>query len=167
MWILVYWHIEQVSIYWHIEQVSIWQSPKPLYYWGFASWPHPQRSSGDVRALGACHPKETLHCCRVTSVVFSSTCSDWTYASHHLLCPLLMTMLAKSETEWAFPQRADGHYIPPPILLCVRALRALIRPVSGKRGGRNTETEATMKAWHEEGLQKLRLFYLCSDQWGW
>ena len=30
--------------------------------------------------------------------------------------PLLMTMLAKSETEWAFPQRADRHYVPQPIL---------------------------------------------------
>ena len=36
-------------------------------------------------------------------------------------------------------------------------LRALIRTVSGKGGGRNTETEATTRVWHE-GLQKLRLF---------
>ena len=36
-------------------------------------------------------------------------------------------------------------------------LRALIRTVPGKGGGRNTETEATMRVWHE-GLQKLRLF---------
>ena len=36
-------------------------------------------------------------------------------------------------------------------------LRALIRTASGKGGGRNTETEATMRVWHE-GLQKLRLF---------
>ena len=51
---------------------------------------------------------------------FSSACSDWTYAGHHLLCPLLMTMLIKlwSQTEWASHQRADRHYVPPPILLC-------------------------------------------------
>ena len=86
-----------------------------------ASRPHPQRSTGsDVRSLVGCHPKETLHCCWVTSVVFSSACSDSTYAGHHLLCPLLTTMLAKSrsQTEWASPQRADCRYVPPPILLC-------------------------------------------------
>ena len=86
-----------------------------------ASRPRPQRSTGgDVRSLVGCHPKETLHCCWVTSVVFSSACSDWTYTGHHLLCPLLTTMLAKlrSQTEWASPERADRCYIPPPILLC-------------------------------------------------
>ena len=36
-------------------------------------------------------------------------------------------------------------------------LRALIRTVPGKGGGRNTETEATTRVWHE-ALQKLRLF---------
>ena len=42
-----------------------------------ASWPHPQRSTGsDVRPLVGCHPKETLHCCRVSSVVLSNACSD-------------------------------------------------------------------------------------------
>ena len=121
-----------------------------------ASWPCPQRSTGgDVRSLVGCHPKETLHCCWVTSVVFSSACSDWTYAGHHLPCPLLTTMLAKSrsQTEWASPQRADHRYVPPPILLC-----GLWRwTVSGKGGGRNTKTEATTRVWHE-GLQKLRLF---------
>ena len=65
-----------------------------------ASRPRPQRSTGsDVRSLVGCHPKETLHCCRVTSVVFSSACSDSTYAGHHLLCPLLTTMLAKSRSQ--------------------------------------------------------------------
>ena len=54
------------------------------------------------------HPKETLHCCQVTLVVFSSACSDWIYTGHHLLCPLLMAMLAKSQsqTEWASPQES-------------------------------------------------------------
>ena len=86
-----------------------------------ASRSRPQKSTGsDVRSLAGCHPKETLHCCWVTSVVFSSACSDWTYAGHHLLCPLLTTVLAnsRSQTEWAFPQRADRRYVPPPILLC-------------------------------------------------
>ena len=36
-------------------------------------------------------------------------------------------------------------------------LRALTRTASGKRGGRNTETEATTRPWRE-GLQMLRLF---------
>ena len=52
-----------------------------------ASWPIPQRSTGsDVRLLVGCHPKETQHCCRVTSVVFTDACSDSTNAGHHLLC---------------------------------------------------------------------------------
>ena len=38
-------------------------------------------------------------------------------------------------------------------------LRALIRTASGKGGGRNTETEATTRAWNE-CLQKLRLFII-------
>ena len=41
--------------------------------------PRPQRSTGgDVRSLVGCRLKETLHCCRVTSVVFSDACSDST-----------------------------------------------------------------------------------------
>ena len=83
--------------------------------------PRPQRSTGgDVKSLVGCHPKETLHCCWVTSVVFSSACSDSTYTGHHLLCPLLTTVLAKSQsqTEWASLQRADRRYVPPPIFLC-------------------------------------------------
>ena len=65
-----------------------------------ASRPRPQRSTGgDVRSLVGCHPKETLHCCRVISVVFSSACSDSTCAGHHLLCLLLTTMLAKSRSQ--------------------------------------------------------------------
>ena len=37
--------------------------------------------------------RHVLHSCRVTSLVFNSTCSDSTYAGHHLLRPLLTTML--------------------------------------------------------------------------
>ena len=36
--------------------------------------------------------------------------------------------------------------------------RALIRTAPGKGGGRNTETEATTRGWHE-GLQKLRFVF--------
>ena len=36
-------------------------------------------------------------------------------------------------------------------------LRALIRTVSGKGGGRNTKAEATMRAGHEGLQKKLRL----------
>ena len=65
---------------------------------------HGHSPRGPQEYLG-CPPMETLHYCWVTLVVFSSVCSDWTYAGHHLLCPLLMAMLAKlwSQTEWTFP----------------------------------------------------------------
>ena len=70
-----------------------------------ASWPHPQRSTGgDVRSLVSCHLKETLYNCWVTSVVFSSACSDSTYAGHHLLCP--PTDDKVTESDWVS--------IPPP-----------------------------------------------------
>ena len=79
-------------------------------------WPHPgliphcspaprgSREKSDHR--WAAYLKGTLHCCWVTSMVFSSACSDWTYTGHHLLCPLLMTMLTKlrSQIEWVSPQ---------------------------------------------------------------
>ena len=46
--------------------------------------PHTLRSTGgDVRSLVGYHPEETLHCCRVTSVIFSSTCSHLTCSGHH------------------------------------------------------------------------------------
>ena len=38
-------------------------------------------------------------------------------------------------------------------------LRASIRTAPGKGGGRNTETEATTRVWHE-GLQKLSPFFI-------
>ena len=142
-----------------------------------ASRPRPQRSTGsDVRSLVGCHPKETLHCCWVTSVVFSSACSDSTYAGHHLLCPLLTTMLAKSrsQTEWASPQRADRRYVPPPILLCG------LSDVEGfdqncPRQGRREEHQdwghhesVTWRATEAETFFIfLFYFYLCSDRWGW
>ena len=134
-----------------------------------ASWSCPQRSTGgDVRSLVGCHPKETLQSCWVTSVVFSSACSDWTYTGHHLLCPLLMTMSAKSrsQTEWASPQRADRHYVPPPILLCG------LSDVKGfdqncLRQGRKEEH----RDWgHHESMAwratEAETFYLFSDWWG-
>ena len=72
-----------------------------------ASPPPPlKRSTGsDVRSLAGCHPKETLQCCWVTSVMFSNACSDGTFTGHHLLCPLLTTMLARSRSqiEWESP----------------------------------------------------------------
>ena len=145
-----------------------------------ASRPRPQRSTGsDVRSLVGCHPKETLHCCWVTSVVFSSACSDSTYAGHHLLCPLLTTMLAKSrsQTEWASPQRADRRYAPPPILLCG------LSDVEGfdqncPRQGRREEYQdwghhesVTWRATEAETFYFFFLlfffFNLCSDRWGW
>ena len=139
-----------------------------------ASRPRPQRSTGSgVRSLVGCHPKETLHCCWVTSVVFSSTCSDSTYAGHHLLCPLLTTMLAKSrsQTEWASPQRADRRYVPPPILLCGLSDVEGFRTAPGKGGGSNTETEAATESvtWRATEAETFffSFFNLCSDQWGW
>ena len=113
------------------------------------SQPHTQWSTGgDLRSLVGCHPKETLHCCWVNSVVFSSACTDWTYAGHHLLLPRLTSMLAKSwsQIEWAPPTREQ---ITPTFLhqssyVDSLTFRALIRTASGKGGRRNTKTEATM-----------------------
>ena len=73
------------------------------------SQPQPQRCKwGDVKSLVGCQSKETLYCCWVTLVVFSTgtACSDSTYnAGHHLLCLLLMTMPANSRSQivWVFP----------------------------------------------------------------
>ena len=88
-----------------------------------ASRPCRQSSrGGDDRSLVGLHQKGTLHCCCVTSEVFSNACSDSAYVGHHLLYPVLTTMLAKSrsQTEWASPSesRLHRHYVPPPILLC-------------------------------------------------
>ena len=92
-----------------------------------ASWLLPQRATGgDVRSLAGCHPKETLNCCRVTAVVFSNAFSYQTHTGHHLL--MIMLAKSRSQTEWASlrgvglsecpSQKADCHYVPPPILLC-------------------------------------------------
>ena len=119
--------------------------------------PRPQRSTGgDVRSLVGCLLKETLHCCRVTLVVFSNGGSDSPYIGHHLLWPLLSTMLAKSrsQTEWASLPESRPPLRPstnPPVWIVTQ--RALIRTASGKEGDRNIQTEATTRAWHE-GLQK-------------
>ena len=99
-------------------------SPTPIQDSVHVAAPPPGSAGGDVRSLVGCHPKETLHCCRVTLVVFSSACSDSTYAGDHLLCPLLTTILVKSrsQTEWGspthppthpLPQRAGRRYLPP------------------------------------------------------
>ena len=119
-----------------------------------ASWPRPQRSTGsDGRSLVGYRPKETQHCCRVTSVVFTDACSDSTNAGHHLLCAQYWRQCwvscgVRMVERWPQPLRADFHYVPPPV-----TLKALIRTASGKEGGRNTETEATtIQRWHE-GLQ--------------
>ena len=98
-------------------------------------------------------------CYRVTLAVFSTACSDWTYAGHHLLCPLLMTMLAKSwsQIEWASPPETrhpqQSSYVDSDI-------EGFDWTASGKGGGRNTKTEATTKAWHDG--QHFLFFYLCS-----
>ena len=141
-----------------------------------ASRPRPQRSTGsDVRSLVGCHPKETLHCCWVTSVVFSSACSDSTYAGHHLLCPRLTTMLAKSrsQTEWVSPQRADRRYVPPPILLCglsdVEGFWSEL-PQAREDGGTprlRPPRECDMKGYRSWDFFLFSFFNLCSDRWGW
>ena len=58
-----------------------------------------QRSTrGDHRSLVGYPPKESLHCCRVTAVVLSDSCSDSTCVGRHSLCPLLTTSLIKSRS---------------------------------------------------------------------
>ena len=70
-------------------------------------------------------------------MVFSRVCSDSTFAGHHLLCPLLTTVLAKSRSQ---TERASAPKSRPP--------------------PRQAWKEAgTQRAWLE-GLQKLRLFIL-------
>ena len=91
------------------------------------------------------------HCTAAESLRWCSTVPDRihsTYARHPLLCPFLTIMLAKSRT--ATTSLHQSSYVDS------LTLRALIRTASGKGGGRNTETEATKRAWHE-GLQKRRL----------
>ena len=60
-------------------------------------------------------PRETLHCCRVTAVVFSSACSDSTHAGrHHLLYPLLTTIpLAKSRSQTVSVPSRRLNRVPP------------------------------------------------------
>ena len=54
-----------------------------------------QRSTGgEIRLFIGCHPKETLHCCWVASVVFSDACWFIVWKTPPV-CPLLLTMLAK------------------------------------------------------------------------
>ena len=140
-----------------------------------ASRPRPQRSTGsDVRSLVGCHPKETLHCCWVTSVVFSSACSDSTYTGHHLLCPLLTTMLAKSrsQTEWASPQRVDHRYVPPPILLCgLSDVEGFDQncPRQGRREEHRDWGHHESVTWRATEAETFFLFFfnLCSNRWGW
>ena len=139
-----------------------------------ASRPRPQRSTGsDVRSLVGCHPKETLHCCWVTSVVFSSACSDSTYAGHHLLFPLLTTMLAKSrsQTEWLSPKRADRRYVPPPILLCgLSDIEGFDQncPRQGRREEHQDWGHHESVTWRATEADTFFLFFnLCSDRWGW
>ena len=71
--------------------------------------------------LAGCHPKETLHCCWVTLVVFSNACSDLAYTGHPLLCPLLTTVLAKlyNQTDWASSPDSRLPPCPSSILRCV------------------------------------------------
>ena len=77
-----------------------------------------------------------LHTAAVTSVVFSDACSDSRYAGHHLLCPLLTTMPAKSwsQTEWTF--LAESRLPQHPFMMC-----CLLEDFDGKclRHGRRQE----------------------------
>ena len=113
------------------------------------SQPHPMRPTrGDVRSLWGCHPKETLHCCWVTSAVFSSACSDWTHAGLHLLTTMLAR--SRSQTEWASPQRADCHYVPstnPPMWTLWRWGLWSELPQAKKDGGNRDWGHHKIMAW--------------------
>ena len=118
--------------------------------------PHPQETTD--QSLVGCHPKETLYCRGVNSVVLSNACSDSAYKGHHLLHPLLMTMLANSQSDSESRPPLHPSTNPP---MWTLLLRALNRTALDKDGGRNIKTEATMRVWHE-GPQKLWLFLM---QW--
>ena len=113
------------------------------------SQPHPMRPTrGDVRSLWGCHPKESLHCCWVTSAVFSSACSDWTHAGLHLLTTMLAR--SRSQTEWASPQRADCHYVPstnPPMWTLWRWGLWSELPQAKKDGGNRDWGHHKIMAW--------------------
>ena len=105
----------------------------------------------------SCHLEEMLHYCWVNLVVLSSTCYDSTNAGRHLLT----TVLAKLQSDWvSIPSRVQTATLSlhQSSYIDSVTLRALIGTASGKESGRNTETEATTRAWRE-GLQKLRLFF--------
>ena len=93
--------------------------------------PRGPQDSGVVRSLVGCLSEGDSALLRVTSVVYSSACSDSTYTGRHLLCPLLVTMLAKSRSQTESTPtpgppsppppphrhpRADRHYFFPPVL---------------------------------------------------
>ena len=83
--------------------------------------PAPRGPQEEESYLVGCHPKDTLHCCRVTLAVFSNACSDLAYTGHPLLCPLLTTVLAKlyNQTDWASSPESRLPPCPSSILWCV------------------------------------------------
>ena len=127
------------------------------------------------RLLVGCLPNETVHCCQVTSVGFSDSCSDATYPGHRPpYCapptphppPPPRTLFAKSwsRNEWASPPESRLPLRPstnPPIwtLWLWRLWSEL--PQQGKR-----QEHWDWCPWHE-GPQKLWQFYLSwNDRWG-
>ena len=105
--------------------------------------PAPRGPQEEESYLVGCHPKDTLHCCRVTLAVFSNACSDLAYTGHPLLCPLLTTVLAKlyNQTDWASSpeSRLPPHPSISPLMWTL-TLKALFRTASGKERHRNRKT---------------------------
>ena len=119
--------------------------PRLIPHRGPAARGPQEETSGRWRA--ATGRRHSIHCCRVTSVVFSDACSDSAYAGHHVLCPLLTTMLAKwrNQTEWTSPPPERRPPLRPftnaPEWSSSLTLTALIWTAPGEEIGRNTETE--------------------------
>ena len=108
----------------HLSCATLWPHPRLIPHCGPAPR-GPQESY-----LAGCHPKETLHCCWVTLVVFSNACSDLAYTGHPLLCPLLTTVLAKlyNQTDWA---SSPDSRLPP----CHSSILRCVLPQARKEAG--------------------------------
>ena len=129
--------------------------------------PTPRGPQEDLGWLVGCHPKETLHCCWVTLVVFSSACSDWTNAWHHLLCTLPMAMLAtlRGQTEWASPPENRPPLHPstnPPMWTLWRWGIWSELPQAREEGGTRDCSHHESMAWR---ATETETFYFLFMQW--
>ena len=128
------------------------------------SCPHRDQAASGPQIFGRLPPRHTR--CPVTSVVFSDACSGSTFAAHHLILPLLTTMLAKSRNSQresiVSRERTANTSLHQSLDVDFATLKAWIRTASGKERGENTEAEVIRRAWGE-GREKPRKRFLRND----